>query len=795
MGRSRDKLERGLRSLLGQKKGPQKGLSRETVIWGFRHFLGRDPESEAAIAAHQSLPDEAALARCLIGSPEYVQKQHATTIGEPPLAATSGLATDARRHTTSTLSFLIYGNCQAPQVARLIEAMTGGAKATAIDATRATIARMRSGEQDISLQLAENDLILTQEFGEVFQIIEQRYPEALPKVRRYPSLQFNAYHPDSVYVVDKSSGGHIQGPMGEYHSAIALWAWTQGLGVAETLDLFRADVFETLGYFDYWPSAVRELERIGVRAGIPLGDMLEGWRRQGCWLHSLNHPKQYALADVVRRILRREGIDPIPDVEVYLPDVLAIHPAWPVYPEIGQRLGVPGHYLFKLAAGLGSTSSPAPFMGLDDFVAASFETFAKCSAQGLACDRLTSPRFEGLKAILSTGPTSVQTPSNASGKPLPKVDPRKAPPSEGNPYRDLPDYQFWRRAVERVALHDIDPVVHTRFRLGKDDKVATAGSCFAQHISRTLRSHGFRFFVTERPTGIEPKEARRRQFGTYTARYGNLYTARQLLQLFDRAFGDFQPVDGAWMRPDGRLVDAFRPQVEPDGFSMIRELVRARQQHLASVRQMFKQLDVLVFTLGLTEAWRSRIDGAVYPLAPGVVAGTPDAERYEFVNFDVRDVVVDLQTVLARLRNVNPAARVILTVSPVPLIATYEDRHALVATTYSKAVLRAAAEEVVRGDPASDYFPSYELITGNHTRGAYFEDDLRSVTTSGVEHAMRLFLSHYLGAETSSTLAKDLEREAKAVRGIVCDEEAIDAGTTTRGCQGRPGMRESAGPG
>ena len=203
----------------------------------------------------------------------------------------------------------------------------------------------------------------------------------------------------------------------------------------------------------------------------------------------------------------------------------------------------------------------------------------------------------------------------------------------------------------------------------------------------------------------------------------------------------------------------------------------------------------MVFTLGLTEAWRSRIDGAVYPLAPGVVAGTPDAERYEFVNFDVRDVVVDLQTVLARLRNVNPAARVILTVSPVPLIATYEDRHALVATTYSKAVLRAAAEEVVRGDPASDYFPSYELITGNHTRGAYFEDDLRSVTTSGVEHAMRLFLSHYLGAETSSTLAKDLEREARAVRGIVCDEEAIDAGTTTRGCQGRPGMRESDGPG
>ena len=42
---------------------------------------------------------------------------------------------------------------------------------------------------------------------------------------------------------------------------------------------------------------------------------------------------------------------------------------------------------------------------------------------------------------------------------------------------------------------------------------------------------------------------------------------------------------------------------------------------------------------------------------------------------------------------------------------------------------------------------------------------------------MRLFLSHYLGAETPSTLAEELEREAQAVREIICDEEAIDAGT------------------
>lgn len=60
-----------------------------------------------------------------------------------------------------------------------------------------------------------------------------------------------------------------------------------------------------------------------------------------------------------------------------------------------------------------------------------------------------------------------------------------------------------------------------------------------------------------------------------------------------------------------------------------------------------------------------------------------------------------------------------------------------------------------RGGPASDHFPSYELIAENYTRGTHFEDELRSVTTTGVEQTTRLFLSHYLGAETSSTLVNE----------------------------------------
>jgi hypothetical protein len=86
-------------------------------------------------------------------------------------------------------------------------------------------------------------------------------------------------------------------------------------------------------------------------------------------------------------------------------------------------------------------------------------------------------------------------------------------------------------------------------------------------------------------------------------------------------------------------------------------------------------MNVLVFTLGLTETWRSMADGAVFPLAPGVAGGEMDFSRYAFVNFQMNDVVADLDRFLTLLQKVNPHARTILTVSPVPLAATYEHQH------------------------------------------------------------------------------------------------------------------------
>ncbi len=221
---------------------------------------------------------------------------------------------------------------------------------------------------------------------------------------------------------------------------------------------------------------------------------------------------------------------------------------------------------------------------------------------------------------------------------------------------------------------EVDPVIAPRFAIGKQDRVATAGSCFAQHIARHLARSGYNYYVTETAHPLcPPDEAVTHGYGVYTARYSNIYTSTQLVQLFERAYGQMKPVEQVWRRVDGRFVDPFRPQISPGGYATAEELELDRTYHLACVRKAFETLDVFVFTLGLTEGWRSTQDGAVF-----------DPARHEFFNLRMADVVADLTRFRTLLHSVNPGARILLTTSPVPLVATAADRHVLVSTTHPR---------------------------------------------------------------------------------------------------------------
>jgi hypothetical protein len=639
------------------------------------------------------------------------------------------------------MEIAVVGNCQAHPIALCLMALAPDIVARPIVANRTT---------EITEDLTAYDLVFTTLLDDAR--LEDVVPQLSGRVFQYPRVIYTAFAPDIVYAM--SGGEKMKSPVGDYHSSLILYAWLHGLSARETKALFCTEVFERLSYREHEGLSRALMLREGEAISFPMASLLEKWQASGCFMHSVNHPKLFVLADVARILAERSGISTqTTRPEDYVVDPLMSSCVWPVYPGLNPQWEGFASYDFKAPQESTSAGRPVRVFSLESFIDASLEAYAPISQESVCCPHIENLAYQGLEEWARLAAAT--------------VSPRTSKVSRSHPYVGLPPKQFWRSAVSDLPAEAVDPVDDPPFLIKPSTKVATAGSCFAQHIAAALRLSGLNYFVAEPPPpGLSLEEAAHRQYGLFSARYGNIYTTRQLLQLHDRAYGTFEPDDRIWVCADGRYVDPFRPSVEPGGFPTAEAVIQARDSHLEAVRHLFEQLDVLVITLGLTEAWRSRSDGAVVPLAPGVAAAPPDPHGYEFVNFSVAEVANDLHEFRAKLKGVNPGARIILTVSPVPLAATFERRHVLTATTYSKAVLRVAAEQVAQGRDDVMYFPSYEIVTGNYGHASHFEDDRRTVRQSSVDHVMDLFLRH-------CTDRSDVAARIESIQRIICDEEQL----------------------
>ena len=343
-------------------------------------------------------------------------------------------------------------------------------------------------------------------------------------------------------------------------------------------------------------------------------------------------------------------------------------------------------------------------------------------------------------------------------------------PAPAHPYATLGAARLWKTGVadRRGGLHE--GLWTPRFALARGTRFVTAGSCFAQHISRWLQANGHAWLDAEpAPPELDAAAAAARGHGIFSFRTGNIYSAALLAQWLRWAEAPDQAPDEAW-EEGGRWFDPFRPTVPAAGEASRAELLEARRRSLQALRETLSQADVFIFTLGLTETWLDD-RGWVYPMCPGTVRGRFDADRHRFANFGVAEVVGHVEEALQRMQRLNPQLKLLLTVSPVPLTATASDRHVLVATMQSKSVLRAAAAELVSRHTQVDYFPSYELIASAASRGRWFDDNLRTVTREGVEHVMAHFA---LGLGEAVPEPTAVPAQAAAPRATRADEVACE---------------------
>lgn len=353
-----------------------------------------------------------------------------------------------------------------------------------------------------------------------------------------------------------------------------------------------------------------------------------------------------------------------------------------------------------------------------------------------------------------------------------------------HPYASLADKCFWSTAVAKRNMFDIDELWDPQFAFDPWMKVATFGSCFAQHIGKALEARGFNWFIAEpAPQGLSPDNAKKFNYGVFSARTGNIYTVSLLKQWVEWATGAKPVPDEIWAK-DGRFYDPFRPNIEPDGFESEDELLRSRELAIEAFRTTLTDSQRFVFTLGLTESWWNATHGYEYPMCPGTVAGDFDAAQHSFVNQDYSFIHSTLKQTLQVIRELNPQIRFLLTVSPVPLTATVSGNHVMVATMESKSVLRAVASALRRECEGVDYFPSYEIINATPFRGTFFEANQRSVNHAGVDHVMKTFFT-CLNAKYAREGAAESPASPGAARtpapaadandDVVCEEALLSA--------------------
>jgi hypothetical protein len=318
---------------------------------------------------------------------------------------------------------------------------------------------------------------------------------------------------------------------------------------------------------------------------------------------------------------------------------------------------------------------------------------------------------------------------------------RLAREAKRNPlHAALPERALWSKSAGNAG----DPSNWYRRKFPIEGlRIATAGEFFSPRLAGLLRSAGFDVIDTEPvPADFCGISAMLHGYGCGSARFGQINSARQMLQLFDRAFGEFQPKEDAWA-VDGGFLDPFRPALQPAPFASIEELQQEREQHLAAARTMFEQTDLLVLTLSHTEITASAHDGAVFPAHPGAFSAKHQPADYKASNLSAAENLKDLLTLIDKLRALRQDARFLLAVSPQPLAATQFPVPVLAADAYTKSVLQAVCRQVTFGRPYVDYFPACELVTSPLFDGRFHTPDRNGIVEEGVEHLMHVFFAEH----------------------------------------------------
>ncbi len=234
---------------------------------------------------------------------------------------------------------------------------------------------------------------------------------------------------------------------------------------------------------------------------------------------------------------------------------------------------------------------------------------------------------------------------------------------------------------EFIRRHFIDPGKF-KLRLEIGGNIITFGSCFAQNIRKALIEKEVTAENIEIPEGMNTSFA--------VSEYINF--------LLKNDHEKNNELDTGFLGGGIQVIDT---------------------EKASKAYNFLKTAECVIITYGLSEIWEDKKTQSV--LWGGVPAELYDKKRYIFRQSSVEENVLNIEKTFDDLKKLNHKIKIVFTVSPIPMAATFSSEKCMVADSRSKAVLRCSVEKALSSIKSSDafYWPSYEMFRGSGPHVSY----------------------------------------------------------------------------
>lgn len=259
------------------------------------------------------------------------------------------------------------------------------------------------------------------------------------------------------------------------------------------------------------------------------------------------------------------------------------------------------------------------------------------------------------------------------------------------------------------------------FDISHAHRILMLGSCFTDNIGTELDAGKFRVCVNP---------------------YGVIYNPYSVQEVLQHVLGfrsaddsDFVQVGGVW-----------HSYLHHGSFGHIQK--EALEQKIEQVRNetlaFLKDADFLFVTFGT--AW-------VYQLRETrrIVANCHKMPEKQFHRFRLSscDIVDEFNQLIRHLKEINPALKIIFTISPVRHL-----RDGATENQLSKAVLMLAVHELVAMHSHCSYFSSYEIVMDDLRDYRFYADDMVHLSKPAIEYVFKRFSETYFSSTTTAMLGR-----------------------------------------